>query len=245
MRFICIVLHVVLGASIAHGQTFTYSSSGGNISISSTGKSVAMVNGQVISGSKVVDAIGPVVSEDRQTSSYTGLHISAPVEFHYTVAAKPMLRVYAPANIIPLVKTSVHAGELVVKMDGAVILKESLRVVASGPSLVSLSSDGSGRIRVEGHSGSELRMRVSGSGDVVASGKAQYINAKITGSGSINATNLRVEDVAVEVKGSGNARVFANLSAQIELTGSGSVTVLGQPGKRDVLKTGSGQIFFN
>jgi hypothetical protein len=187
---------------------------------------VIIVNGRVVSGGgPVVRASGPNKAQARELASYAGIHLDAPAEVSFAAGSSARLVVSAPANILPLLKTTVEGEQLVIRLEGCVSLDEPIMISASGPSLSSLHVSGSGRIGASGLSGDSLRVKVSGSGDVDLSGlEASELDASVSGSGSVHAHALE--------------------SARVDVSGSGSVRVEGDPARRDVDRSGSGQVFF-
>ena len=154
------------------------------------------------------------------------------------------MTVSAPANILPLVTTVVNGGYLTISIKGSVSFARPLQVVASGPNLNELRSMGTGTISIHGASGSELRVKVSGSGAVVASGVVGRLVADVSGSGGVDASALRAKVVEASVSGSGDVNAYASEEARADVSGSGSIQILGQPARRHVEKSGSGQIVF-
>ena len=74
-----------------------------------------------------------------------------------------------------------------------------------------------------------LDVRISGSGKVMAQGKADEQQIKITGSGSYAAPDLVSDDVEVAVSGSGDALVWANDTLHVDISGAGKVAFQGEP----------------
>ena len=77
-------------------------------------------------------------------------------------------------------------------------------------------------------------MKVRGSGDVRASGAASQLNASVTGSGGASLKDVASLGADLSTAGSGDisARVAQTLVAQT--TGSGRITVYGNPAQRSI-----------
>jgi hypothetical protein len=102
----------------------------------------------------------------------------------------------------------------------------------SGDANVSLS--GSGRVQLGQVRADRLNLTLRGSGDVMVGGRVTNLSARVTGSGGANLMELHSERADLETTGSGeiNARVKESLVAQV--TGSGRITVHGNPVQRNV-----------
>jgi hypothetical protein len=97
-----------------------------------------------------------------------------------------------------------------------------------------LALSGSGRMSLGPVQGNALTVNLHGSGSLQASGTVASLNARVQGSGSADLTSLASEQADLAIDGSGNitARVTRALVAQS--TGSGRITVYGNPAQRNV-----------
>jgi hypothetical protein len=67
---------------------------------------------------------------------------------------------------------------------------------------------------------------------------------KVSGSGDVDLSGLEASELDASVSGSGSVHAHALESARVDVSGSGSVRVEGDPARRDVDRSGSGQVFF-
>lgn len=102
------------------------------------------------------------------------------------------------------------------------------------------SVSGSGDIVLRAVRAGDLTASVAGSGSVRAAGMADRARAEIAGSGDMRLGELRVTDFQGSVSGSGNIDAFATRTAALNLVGSGDARVRG--GARcTVARAGSGR----
>ena len=99
----------------------------------------------------------------------------------------------------------------------------------------------SGNITARDITVNTLKMDVSGSGDFSATGKAQNINAVISGSGDIKTTDFETEKADISVSGSGSAKVWVIRHLKADIGGSGSIRYKGNP-VVETKSSGSGRI---
>lgn len=104
-----------------------------------------------------------------------------------------------------------------------------------------LRISGSGDITLT-TSASDLSAEISGSGKIMLSGKANSLKARISGSGNIKAENLTVDTVDASISGSGDVYITANEEITARVSGSGNVYYKGDPERRDSQSSGSGRI---
>lgn len=107
---------------------------------------------------------------------------------------------------------------------------------------VKATSTGSGDIKLVVLNNDKLDITLQGSGDAFIKGQSKILNAKLSGSGDLDAVSLKAGDVTVDSTGSANSRVFAIKEIKVHASGSGDVTVFGNPLKRNVDRAGSAEI---
>jgi hypothetical protein len=111
------------------------------------------------------------------------------------------------------------------------ITANSLKLKISG------SGDMLGEVRVK-----ILESSISGSGDMKLSGRADNSTVSVVGSGDFTARNLVTVSTAVRVSGSGDADINASDRVDATVNGSGDVRYTGGARNINSRKTGSGDI---
>jgi hypothetical protein len=109
---------------------------------------------------------------------------------------------------------------------------------------VTLEVPGSGEIKLAAITAKSVKISVQGSGRVRAGGTVEHVDGSIDGSGEIEAGDLKAQSLDVDISGSGNLNGFAAKAASVQLSGSGDVTIAGNPAQRHSERTGSGDITF-
>jgi hypothetical protein len=106
---------------------------------------------------------------------------------------------------------------------------------------VRLSVSGSGDMDLEMDS-DELDMRISGSGSISLNGNAEEAEAKISGSGKVKAEDLKVRVFEASISGSGSCYITATEEVNARISGSGSVYYSGDPKRVISNSSGSGKV---
>jgi len=88
---------------------------------------------------------------------------------------------------------------------------------------------GSGDMFFELNIANDLTATVSGSGEIVLQGAATHANIAVSGSGEADLRALFAQSATATVNGSGEARVYAEESLSVTVTGSGDVFYYGNP----------------
>jgi hypothetical protein len=136
-------------------------------------------------------------------------------------------------------------------------------IYVSAKSLNSLTNSGSGHMEVEGtiSTSAEFKTVLSGSGNIIATIKSDGLRAKISGSGSIklrgscgdadlgisgsgqiDARDLKAQAVSAGITGSGDVYITAEKTVSAHITGSGNVVYSGNATITDTHTIGSGRV---
>jgi len=108
-----------------------------------------------------------------------------------------------------------------------------------------IMNHGSGDLELDVGNGDRIDLNCGGSGNVEMVGRVKMFNAVLTGSGNIDAQKLIAAQAEVTVHGSGNMKVYASKEINVVSTGSGDVEVFGNPVRKVINKTGSGDVSMN
>jgi hypothetical protein len=177
----------------------------------------------------------PQVVETRAVAPFDRIELQGGSDLHVQVNAPLGLSVRAPSAWARALVTEVRDGTLYIyRAEGAEPAQRSAwggsgNVEVTVPALVELHSSGSAEARLEGFTGGDLRIELSGSGDVRARGRVERLEASLSGSGDLQLADLTAREAFVRIPGSGEAVLRAEELAEVEITGSGDVSLRGRP----------------
>jgi hypothetical protein len=118
----------------------------------------------------------------------------------------------------------------------------SLTLVVSAPAVTHFELASDGTLSIDGYKQERLNLNVAGSAQVTAKGEAKGVELSIAGSGVADLSGLKVADADVTVDGSGETTLGPTGIANIDIAGSGDVTLLNHPSKLESNVSGSGSI---
>ena len=191
---------------------------------------------------------GNIVTEVRETSSFTGISVSGGFEVELRQSGNEEVVVEADDNIIKYVNTKVRKGELVINLDDLNVHDAHLKVLISAPSInsikVSAGSDflvkdelKSGEmIRLKASSGSHIKSTVdapeveadaSSAGEISISGRTRDFNAETSSGASILAKELLSENTVVQASSGSTANVHASVKLEAKASSGASITYRG------------------
>lgn len=211
---------------------------------------------------------GPIVSDVREISGFTGVRSNGSFEVYVSQAEEFSVEVVAYENLLPIIETYISGYTLVVETKNNSCYKSSpsIKVYVSMPELGILELNGSGRVIadiaesqvfecVNNGSGTmsvdtvysdNFHLANSGSGLVEVSriyaGEARFVQS---GSGIIDTGEiLGSETVSIKHSSSGNVRtaVSDGLEVNAILSGSGRIDLSGEALEVDYTLNSSGRI---
>lgn len=106
----------------------------------------------------------------------------------------------------------------------------------SMPNLVAIDVAGVVDGKVTGIAADGFRAVLSGVGDLELAGACTSLEARVSGVGDLDASELRCANVRVTVSGVGDAEVYASEAVNASVSGMGSISVSGDP--KQVEKSG-------
>lgn len=210
---------------------------------------IAMAAGMV-SCKKEVIGEGPVRTETRTVTNFSGIDLQMNGNIYYQNAPTWKVDVSAKASIHDILETNVNNGRLIVRYRNGKTYDndESIRINVSGPGVNSFTLNTSGNIIcLNAIQTDNLYLRSTGSGDIVLQHvEATVIDAESKQSGRITATGGFTVSEKLKTDGSGKIDLSAltskNVSARI--IGSGDIKVKVSD-RLDATIDGSGSVFFN
>lgn len=209
---------------------------------------------------------GNVVTETRTTSDYDAIKISGSFDVDLVAGQEGKIILKGEENLLSAIKVEVEDNVLKVYVERNSNIRPSIgkkiqvtipfnkisevnlsgsgniqskNVIKNDKFLAKLSGSGNFNLAVDSNN---LELNLSGSGNVRLKGNANNFTTKLSGSGDIDTTELQSKIVDVNVSGSGNSKINCKKSLTARVSGSGNIKYTGNPEKRDVKVSGSGNI---
>lgn len=189
--------------------------------------SLLLLNGcmidKVVGHGPQVKGSGTVKTETRKVAAFTKVGSAGSFDVDVKIGKTQSLTLSGEDNILPLIRTEVKNGELVIDTKDSYRSSKPVKVTIVVPSLSALSIAGSGDSTISGLNEKSLTLSIAGSGSIVASGKATSLSASIAGSGDIDASKLPSETATVDIAGSGDVQIQPIRSLKASIAGSGDI----------------------
>lgn len=209
---------------------------------------------------------GKVTKITRTTDDYNAIKCAGFMDFELVQGKEGNITIEGEANLLEYIVTAVENDALVVKVEKGVNLKTSWKkgiiitipfedienislagsgdvwnndILASDELKVELSGSGDINLKVKTNT---LLSTVTGSGDIKIVGDTNNLETNVTGSGDFHGFELNSDNTEAYVTGSGDVKVTSNKLLKARVTGSGDIRYQGNPDKEDTKVTGSGSI---
>jgi hypothetical protein len=210
--------------------------------------------GAIGKDAKLIDPSDVVITQERPVSDFTGIDMGTFGEVIITQGNSESLTIKGSDNIVPLVKTTVKNGVLVLSMEHGVdftginsnnvltftiTVKDLNDLTVSGAGKVTMDTlstkdmaivmSGAGDINLGALKADSLNVNISGVGPVETAGEATTAIINISGAGSFKAPDLKVQKAEVNISGIGGAEVWVTDELTGTISGGGSVKYYGDP----------------
>ena len=187
-------------------------------------------------------------SETRQTAPFHAITFDGSWTVDVVVGDGNSVVIEGDKDIIPLVKTDVIDGQLVIKVDNGHTSFFHHRDLGNltahivVPQLTAFTLQGSGNATIAGLNGGTTELKLSGSGDLTAEGKLDALALVVNGSGQADLSGLAAGKASATINGSGDATLRPRESLAAIINGSGNISYVGDGARVTSVIHGSGQV---
>jgi hypothetical protein len=183
---------------------------------------------------------GPETTRDVAWTGGDTLSIDVPADVRYTQAPGPgKITISGPEREVADVE--VEDGHIRFMRHGHHHWGD-LTLVVTAPAVTHFDLASDGTLSIDGYKQEKLNLDVAGSAKVTAKGEAKAVELSIAGSGVADLSDLKVADADITVDGSGETTLAPTGAVNVDIAGSGDVTLLNHPSKLETNVSGSGSI---
>jgi hypothetical protein len=172
---------------------------------------------------------GVGVTEHRELAPFAVVELAGANTVTVRVGAAQSVAVTGDDNLVGRVTTTVRSDRLFIADYGTFSTESPMTVAVSVPSLDGVTLSGSGTVTVQGVTGPDFAVDLSGTGTLVASGIVDRLTAVLSGAGTVELGDLVARDAVARLGGTGDISVQATSTLDATLTGTGSIVYSGSP----------------
>jgi hypothetical protein len=184
---------------------------------------------------------GTVAIEARDVSGFSEIDLSGSGTVLVSVTGTESLTVEAEDNILPLLTTDVRDGRLVLGAKQSILPTRGIVYTVTVINLETVTVSGSGSVTAVDVVANGFEVDISGPGTVTPEGISEHLDLSISGSGEFKGEGFVSATGTVSVSGSGEALVNVIDDLDVDVIGSGTVRYIGDPAVSDSI-SGSGEI---
>jgi hypothetical protein len=177
----------------------------------------------------VVVGSGRLVSETRPVAGFDAVQLVGAGTLAIAQGDAEGLTVEADENVLPLIKSEVRGGTLVLGPERSVTLGGPIRYALTVERLSRLEIDGAAQVSASGIRTGALAVDLRGAASVTIGGQAETQRVAIAGTGTYQAGELATRETVVRIDGAGTALVNAAEQLRATVNGLGTVEYLGDP----------------
>jgi hypothetical protein len=177
----------------------------------------------------VVVGSGRIGSEARPVAGFDAVRLVGAGTLALTQGDAEGLTVEADENVLPLLKSEVRGGTLVLGPERSVPLGGPIRYVLTVRRLSRLEVDGASMVNAAEVRTGALAVDLRGAATVTVGGQAETQRVAIAGAGTYRALGLASREATIEIDGAGTALVNATEQLRTTINGVGTVEYVGDP----------------
>lgn len=193
---------------------------------------------------------GSMTEKNLDITDFNSIRMDVNADVFLTQGTNYKVTAIGQRNILDLLDTQVNQAEWAIRFTETVGKYERLEIYITMPELtgvqirglgdiegkskftglneLKLEVSGMGNIRLNVEA-SQVTSKVSGMGDIFLEGHAGNLSGSITGSGDLKAQKLEANEVSLAVSGMGDCEVTPVNSLSVKISGIGSVYYSGKP----------------
>ncbi len=184
----------------------------------------------------IIAGSGSIITETRPVQDFDQVILNGLGNLNVELGDTESLTIKTDDNIMPLIRTEVSAGRLVIDLNirpnEMVEPSRAIAYTLTVKDIRALELNGAGNITSGSIDAESLSVFLSGAGNVTLGGHLISQNVTIKGSGTYNAGDLQTERTMVTIEGAGNVTVWAQDNLDAQISGLGNVVYYGNPAVR-------------
>lgn len=167
---------------------------------------------------------GEVITETRSADPFHNVKLEGTGNIAVTHGTTTIVSVKSYENIVPLIKTTVRDGELLISMDHHIMLSGSnnIEIDITTPDLNEVSMNGAGNVQITSFHTPKIKLDLSGAGNIrFYDSECDSVYARLSGAGNMYVNASRYLDATVN--GVGNIEYSGDPQVHSQVNGVGSV----------------------
>ena len=188
-------------------------------------------------GEPAIKGSGNILTETRQVENFTAIVVSGSANLEIEQTGEEGLEITTDDNFLPLYTTEVRNGTLYIEIaEGKRLIwswsgnvPRITRIKVTVRDLRKLTISGAARVHATNLDTDSLSIAISGAASGSFAGRSDNLSITVSGSGSLDAVDLRAKRATIVVSGAGEVTVNANEELNARVSGVGTIWYVGSP----------------
>lgn len=192
---------------------------------------------------------GKVAKEERSVENFKGIRVGGAFNVYLKQGDQVQLLVEADENLLPVIRTEVKSGVLVISTEEGIRNATKLNIYISCKTLENLDVSGAAEIigetplrmnalEIDASGASDIELEIeasrfhidmSGAAEAEISGKASNMQVDVSGASKLEADELEVAVCNAEASGSSRVKLWVSEKLDVTASGASSVDYTGDP----------------
>jgi len=168
-------------------------------------------------------------TEKRPMGDFNAVEVTGAYDVKIVSGTKGDVQIESDDNILPLIKTEVKDGRLVVSSNEKFSTSKSPTVSIVAANIQDVSGTGASNFDISGIRNASLKLSGMGASKFQCAGETNKLTVDVSGAGSVDARELHAKDAIVKTNGATSVTVFATETLDANVNGVGSVDYYGNP----------------
>lgn len=198
-------------------------------------------------GRETVKGTGDAKQEVRNLSEFTGLNVNGNYQILGSPGSPDKFVISTNENILPYIETYVKDSTVIVetKKKADIFPTVAQNIWFTVPKFNNLTMNGASVFQYQNLETDKLTVTLSGSHQVLLTGKGESLDLTISGSSDVDARSFVTNDATIVISGSSTVYVNPTKNLKVTINGEGKVIYFSEAPKVDQTINGSGQVSSN
>jgi Putative auto-transporter adhesin, head GIN domain len=179
----------------------------------------------------IIIGSGVVATEARPVAGLTAISVDHPARVVVVWGGAESLEVSAEDNVLPLVRSEVRNGRLVLSLapNPGLTLSRDIVHRVTVRELAELEASGAARVELHGVSAESLSLQLTGASGAVADGRSDRLELNLSGASRAEISHLRTQQVLAVVSGASQALLRVEDELVVNASGASVLEYFGDP----------------
>jgi hypothetical protein len=193
----------------------------------------------------LIEGNDQLTEETRQLPSFDQVYSAGSFNVFYSHGDSTNVKIVCESNLLPYLETSVFNKKLEVRFAThvSVSLHKAIEIYVTSPEVEKITLNGSGNIVADSISGNNVKIEISGSGNIYSNFYGGTFESVVSGSGKMEIF-ADCDTLKTTISGVGTVELEAPecIYTRISISGSGHAELNGKSDKAKYIVSGSGKI---